>query len=117
MTSQLLIIFDGECDFCRDCVKWVKNRITTTAIENQSIDPNTYGITREQCEKSVVVIDDKTYFGAKAVAHLLRKTGHKYLAALLSTSGPIGEFGYRYVAEHRGGKLVALLHELIKRSA
>ena len=108
------VIFDGECAFCRSCVEWVKNRAQVTALANQVIDPAKYGITREQCEKSVVVIDSKTYFGASAVAFLLAKTGHPIMARLLRASGPIGESGYRYVANHRDGRLVALIHRIVK---
>ena len=108
------VIFDGECAFCRSCVEWVKNRYQINALANQEIDPSMYGITREQCDKSVVVIDSQTYFGAKAVAFLLARTGHPIMAKLLRISGPIGEFGYRYVASQRDGRLVALLHWLVK---
>lgn len=110
------VIYDGECDFCRSCVDWVKARAEIKAVANQEINPAEFGITREQCEKSVVVIADKTYFAAKAVAVLLDKSGHKVLAKLLRLSGKLGEVGYKYVAEHRNGLLVAALHWVIKRT-
>lgn len=114
---KYLVIYDGTCDFCHSCVTWVNARTEITAIPNQEIDPTEFGITREQCESSVVVIADKTYFAAKAVAVLLDKSGHKTLAKLLTASGKLGEVGYRYVAEHRNGLLVAALHWVIKKSA
>ena len=108
------MIFDGQCAFCRSCVEWVKNRYQINALANQEIDPAMYGVTREQCDKSVVVIDSQTYFGASAVAFLLAKTGHPVMGKLLRASGPIGESGYRYVANHRDGRLVALIHRIVK---
>ena len=108
------IIYDGECDFCRTCVDWVKARSEINAVANQEINPAEFGITREQCEKSVVVVADKTYFAARAVAVILDKSGHKVLAKLLRLSGKLGEVGYKYVAEHRNGLLVAALHWVIK---
>ena len=95
---------------------WVKARSEIEAIPNQSINPATYGITREECEKSVVVITDRTYFSAKAIAELLKLCGHPYLAKFLKLSGPIGEWGYKYVANHRDGLLIKILHYLIKRT-
>ncbi|MFM8447913.1 MAG: thiol-disulfide oxidoreductase DCC family protein [Candidatus Nanopelagicaceae bacterium] len=110
------VIYDGECDFCISCVKWVKARTQINALPNQSINPAEYGVTIAQCEKSVVVIADRTYFAAKAVALLLNQSGHKFLALTLRLSGPIGEFGYRYVAAHRNGLLVRILHWITKKS-
>lgn len=110
------VIYDGECDFCKSCVDWVASRVEIEAIANQKIDPAKFGITREQCEKSVVVIDKKIYFGAKAVSYLLRKCKFRITARLLELSGPIGEFSYRYIASHRDGKLVAFLHFFIRKT-
>lgn len=110
------VIYDGECDFCRSCVDWVKVRAEIKAVANQEINPAEFGITRAQCEKSVVVVADKTYFAAKAVAVLLDSSGHKVVAKLLTASGKLGEIGYRYVAEHRDGQLVAVLYWLIKKT-
>ncbi|MFM8621599.1 MAG: thiol-disulfide oxidoreductase DCC family protein [Candidatus Nanopelagicaceae bacterium] len=111
------VIYDGECDFCISCVEWVKARVEINALSNQSIDPDEYGVTKAQCEKSVVVIADRTYFAAKAVAFLLNQSGHKFLALILRLLGPIGAFGYRYVATHRNGLLVRILHWIIKQSS
>ena len=92
----------------------MKNRYQIVALAYQEIDLAKFGITREQCNKSVVVIDSQTYFGASAIALLLARTGHPFMAKLLRTSGSIGEFCYRYVASHRDGRLVALLHWIVK---
>ena len=110
------VIYDGKCDFCKSCVDWVKARTEISAIPNQTIEHSDYGITRDDCEKSVVVITDKTYFAAKAVAILLKQSGHRFLASALIYSGPVGELGYKYVANHRDGILVKVLHWLIKKS-
>ena len=117
MNTKTIVIFDGDCDFCRSCVNWVSARCDIEALANQLIDPGKFGISREQCEKSVVVIDSKTYFGADAVVYLLEKSGSNKLARLLKLTGPIGELGYRYVASHRDGQLVKLIHWMVKKSA
>ena len=108
------VIYDGECDFCLSCVEWVKARTEINAFANQSINPAEFGVTKAQCEKSVIVISDRIYFEAVAVAVLLNQSGHKFLAKTLLASGPFGTFGYRYVAAHRNGFLVRTLHWLIR---
>ena len=113
---KYIVIYDGECDFCKSCVTWVKARAEIEALPNQSIDPSTYGVTREQCEKPVVVITDQIFFSAKAIAKLLKLCGYPFLAKLLKITGPVGEWGYKYVASHRDGLLVRILHYLIKKT-
>ena len=110
------VIYDGTCDFCKSCVEWVQARTEIQVIPNQSIEPSEYGITRADCDKSVVVITEKTYFAAKAVAILLKQTDHGFLASALIFSGPVGELGYKYIASHRNGALVKILHWVIKKS-
>ena len=109
------VIYDGNCGFCKSCVEWVKSRVEINAEPNQSVDLNKYGLTRDQVDKSVVVIaDGKTLFGARAVAKLLKISGWGVVGYLLQTSGPIGEMKYRYVAGHRNGLVVKILHKLVK---
>ena len=111
-----VVIYDGNCGFCFDCVQWVRRQAEVVAVASQSINPADYGVTREQCEKSVVVINGgQIYFGAAAVAVLLSECGHRLGAWLLRTSGGVGEAGYRYVASHRSGLLVRILHWYVKR--
>ena len=111
-----VVIYDGNCGFCFDCVQWVKRQTEVVAVANQAINPADYGVTREQCEKSVVVINGgQIYFGAAAVAVLLSECGHWFGAWLLRISGCVGETGYRYVASNRSGLLVRILHWYVKR--
>jgi predicted DCC family thiol-disulfide oxidoreductase YuxK len=110
------VIYDGECDFCISCVNWLKRRLEIEALANQEINPEEFGVSKSQCEKSVVVIDEQTYFGAGAVAFLLNRSGYKFLSNLIILSGPVGRFGYSYVAAHRNGMLVKLLHLIIKKT-
>ena len=111
-----IVIYDGECDFCHSCVEWVKRRATVEALASQTIKPSNYGISEAQCKQTVVLITDPIYFGAKAVAEILQMTGNRKLARLIIFSGTLGEFGYKFVAEHRSGKLVKLLHFIIKKT-
>ena len=111
-----VVIYDGNCGFCFDCVQWVKRQTEVVAVASQSIMPADYGVTREQCEISVVVINGgQIYFAAAAVSFLLSECGHWLGSWLLRVSGGLGEAGYRYVANHRSGLLVRILHWYVKR--
>ena len=108
--SNVTVIYDGECDFCRECVKWVQKRAQVTALPFQTTDLSRFGLTYDRCSKEVVVlIENEVFGGAAAVAELLQVTGYKFLGVLLKMSGPFGRFGYRWVARHRGGWLIQTL--------
>ena len=112
---DIVIIYDGECGFCKECVKWVLTRITATAIPFQSADLSHYGLTYERCSKEVVVvINGKVFGGAGAVAKLLRASGYKKLATLLKLSGPLGRKGYSWVAANRDSAIIRLAHFLLR---
>lgn len=113
---QPKVIYDGQCDFCIACVAWIQNRIEIEALANQDIEPADFGVTREECEKSVVVIADRIYFGADAVAYLLKQSGNSVFSKMIQLSGSIGQAGYKYVANHRDGALVRILHWFIKKT-
>jgi predicted DCC family thiol-disulfide oxidoreductase YuxK len=112
---MITVIYDGHCDFCKSCVEWAKTRAPIRALPNQEINLADYGLNKEQVEKSVVVLSDKTYFGAAAVVQVLITTQNYRLARFITLLGPIGEIGYRYVASHRNGILVKSAHWFIKR--
>ena len=113
--SELIVIYDGQCDLCKKSITWVKKRLPIDAIAYQDGDLASFGLTAQLCAKSVYVIDNKKqYQGADAVALLLKKRGNKVLALLLSVSGPIGRWGYRWVASHRSSLLVRTLTRLIR---
>lgn len=67
LTSPTLV-FDGECDFCRACVRFItrRTRRPLSVVAYQDADLATLGLTREQCESAVQWVDDR---GAVASAH------------------------------------------------
>jgi predicted DCC family thiol-disulfide oxidoreductase YuxK len=113
--SELIVIYDGQCDLCRRSITWVKKRLPIDAISYQDGDLASFGLTTFQCAKAVYVIDGQRQFkGADAVALLLKKRGNKVLAMLLTASGPLGRWGYLWVANHRSSLLVRTLTRLIR---
>ena len=114
--SEIVVIYDGECDFCKECVRWVQRRATISALPFQTADLSRYGVTYQRCSKEVVVIiDGKVSGGADAVASLLTTTGHKVLGAALKVSGPIARKGYSWVASHRESWVIRLATGILKR--
>ena len=113
--NKLIVIYDGQCELCKRSITWVKKRLVIDAITYQDSDLTIFGLTATQCAKAVYVIDGQSqYEGADAVALLLKKRGNKVLAMVLSASGPIGRWGYHWVASHRSSLLVRILSRLIR---
>ena len=114
--SEIVVIYDGECAFCKECVRWVAKRATITALPFQSADLAKFNLTYEQCSKEVVaIINGKVLGGSSAVAALLKVSRHRAIGNLIMLSGPLGRRGYRWVASHRDGLLVQLLQSIVRR--
>ena len=113
--SEIVVIYDGECAFCKECVRWVVRRATITALPFQSADLAKFDLTYEQCSKEVVaIINGKVFGGSSAVVALLKVSRHRALGNLIMLSGPLGRRGYRWVAAHRDGLLVRSATALVK---
>ena len=73
-------------------------------------------MTRDECAKEVVVYTTKvTYRGAAAVAYLLRARGNRLASIVITASGPLGRFGYHWVATHRNSPPIKLLTRILER--
>lgn len=111
MTPQnevLLIIVDGECDFCRRAVAWIRPKVNSSIrfVAYQSTDLKNYSLTQEECELRVhFVRDNYRSRGAIAVADLLQETHTPYalIATIIRALSPLTQRIYDYVAGHRGG--------------
>ena len=112
--NQITVIFDGECQFCKQSVKWINRKLKITALPFQTADLVPFNLTREQCAKQVYVIaEGKTYGGADGIAFLLKQRGNKVQSGLITASGGIGRAGYRWIASHRNSWLVKLATRLL----
>ena len=100
--SHITVIFDGECEFCRQSVTWIQHKLQVTALPFQTTDLSAFNLTREQCAKQVYVIcENKTLGGADAIAFLLKNRGNRFQSTIIKASGPIGRSAYRWIASHR----------------
>lgn len=107
MMPEIIVIFDGDCNLCKRSLAWLKRELTITSLPFQSSNLDQYGLTTEQCSQEVFAISEgKTYSGAAAVVFLLRKRRNSLSSAVLYFSGPVGRFGYKWVASHRSSLFV-----------
>jgi predicted DCC family thiol-disulfide oxidoreductase YuxK len=114
MHQEIYVIYDGECEFCKNCLTWTKRKLVLTAIPYQSADLYQYGLTLEECAAQLYVINGtKKYGGIKAVIYLLGKRKNHISAFVLKISGALGDKGYKWVATNRSSAVVGVLNNLV----
>jgi predicted DCC family thiol-disulfide oxidoreductase YuxK len=105
--STITVIFDGDCEFCQQSLKWIQQKLAVNAIAFQTADLQPFNLTKEQCAKQLYVISDSvTYAGADAIRYLLNQRGNKVSANILRFTGSFGRTGYRWVASHRSSWVI-----------
>jgi predicted DCC family thiol-disulfide oxidoreductase YuxK len=117
MDKQIVVIYDGQCQFCQASIDWIAQRLVVDSKASQEADLASYGLTFDQCSKSVHVVADGTVFvGAAAIAFLMKKRGNRVLSLLITTSGSFGRWGYQWVSNNRNSFMVRIAHRLINQS-
>jgi hypothetical protein len=87
------------------------------ALSFYEIDPESYNLTLDECQKQVIAIQGKQIFkGAAAVAFLLKHRGNPVASRITRVSGPLGRFGYHWVSTHRNSAPVKLLTRILERA-
>ncbi len=116
MASDIVVLTDGECRFCEATMKWVEEKLEVDAIAYQRADLGFYGLTYEECSQAVHVVHaGKVYVGADAIAYLLGRRGNYILGFIVRASGPLGKFGYKWVAGHRNSWLIRMATRILER--
>lgn len=116
-SSEIVVLTDGECRFCEATMAWVAKKVVVEAIAYQRADLDFYELTYEECSKAVHVLHSgKVYVGSDAIAFLLGRRGNYILGFIVRASGPLGRFGYKWVAGHRNSWVIRLATRLIERS-
>ena len=117
MENQIVVIYDGQCQFCQASIDWIEQKLVVDSKAFQKADLASYGLTLDQCSKSVHVVADGTiFFGAAAIAFLMKKRGNRLLSLLITTSGILGRWGYQWVSNHRNSFVVKVAHRLLNQS-
>lgn len=82
----------------------------------QETDLSQFGLTIEQASKSVQVIaQGRIRSGASAISYLLKARGNSVLSAAVTVSGPLGRWGYNWVATHRNSLFVRTATRILER--
>jgi predicted DCC family thiol-disulfide oxidoreductase YuxK len=114
--DETIVIYDGDCRLCQASVDWLRLKLDIAAEPFQRAQLERFGVTPEECAKEVVVYTTKvTYRGAAAVAYLLRARGNRLASIVITASGPLGRFGYHWVATHRNSAPITLLTRILER--
>ena len=112
---EITVIYDGQCRLCQNAISWVGKKLAITALDFHTADLAQFQLSADQCSREVFVITaGKRYSGAQAVALLLKSRGNRVLSALITLSGPLGRFGYRWVAGNRNSWPVKILSSFLK---
>ncbi|MFM6941647.1 MAG: thiol-disulfide oxidoreductase DCC family protein [Candidatus Planktophila sp.] len=115
--SEIVVLTDGECRFCEATLGWMQKKLEVDATPFQKADLGKYGLTYEACSKALhVVYAGRVYVGADAIAYLLGRRGNYVLGFIVRASGPLGRFGYKWVAGHRNTLLIRCATKVIERS-
>ena len=100
--NQITVIFDGQCEFCKQSVTWIARKLEIIAIPFQTADLSPFNLSREQCAKQVYVVSEgKTYGGSDAITYLLKQRGNTFLYLSIKATGPIARIVYKWIATHR----------------
>jgi predicted DCC family thiol-disulfide oxidoreductase YuxK len=112
--SQITVIYDGECEFCKQSVSWIEQKLEISAIPFQTADLSPFNLTREQCAKQVYVISEgSTYGGAAGIAYLLKQRGNSFLYLSIKSTGPIARIVYKWIASHRSSWQIKLATKIL----
>ena len=113
--NEITVIYDGQCQLCQNAISWVSKKLTITALDFHTADLAQFQLSADQCSREVFVVSEgKRYSGAQAVAFLLKVRGNRVLSSLIILSGPLGRFGYRWVAGNRNSWPVKILSSFLK---
>ena len=117
MNNQIVVIYDGQCQFCQASIDWIEQKLVVDSKAFQQADLASYGLTSDQCSKSVQVVSEgRVLAGAAAIAYLMNNRGNRALSLVITTSGPFGRFGYKWVSLHRNSLVVKVVHRLLNQS-
>lgn len=114
--TAITVIYDGQCRLCRASIEWLQMRSAITALSFYEIDPKSYNLTLDECQRQVIAIQGEQKFkGAAAVAFLLDHCGNSATARFIRATGPLGRLGYRWVSTHRNSLPVKALTRILER--
>jgi predicted DCC family thiol-disulfide oxidoreductase YuxK len=109
VSPPALLLWDGECGFCRRSVQWAERRDTTHAFQavpyQQAPSPPMTPELRKACSRAVHLLtaDGELLRAGRACLWVLQQVGHPVLARVLALPPLVWavEVGYWLVARNR----------------
>ena len=107
MNQQALLIYDGDCAFCKQSLNWALTKLPQFSryVAYQSINPSDYGLSTDQVKQKVWLVDGKQRLsGHRAVAWLFCNQdafGWRMLGWLIRVGGPVSALSYFFIAANR----------------
>ncbi len=113
---MITVIYDGQCQLCQNSINWLSKKLKFEALGYQVAPVEQFGLTLAQCEKQVYAVEgEKKFGGVSAVIFLLNARGNRISSFLLKLSGPVGSFGYKWIAKNRQSFLIRALSKFIEK--
>lgn len=105
-----LLLFDGDCNFCRACVHWIAKHDSAATIHFAPLDSDPgkrilrdYGIRPELTESVIFLDGGRVFQKSEAVFEALRhmRGRWRHLGFLRRLPLPARDFGYDLVSKNR----------------
>jgi predicted DCC family thiol-disulfide oxidoreductase YuxK len=107
MNSTALLIYDGDCAFCKNCLRIAIERLPLMPryAAFQRLNLAEFGLSTGDAQTQVWVIDEgKKLGGHKAVAWIFSQQKSlfwRFLGWLILVGSPVSAYVYRWVAKNR----------------
>ena len=102
----MVLIYDGDCGFCRRCADWLRARGYVPMASDGEVDRLALGLTPGEMKTAVWWVEGRARFsGHRAIGQALRPLGGGWaLVGRLTRMPPVSWFAavaYRWVATNR----------------
>jgi predicted DCC family thiol-disulfide oxidoreductase YuxK len=107
VNTDALLIYDGDCAFCKQSLKWALENLPEFCryVAFQKVDFSKFGLKLTDVQSQVwIIAGDKRLGGHRAVSWLFRQQKSlwwRLLGALIDSFSPISALVYRWVAKNR----------------
>ncbi len=107
MNAGALLIYDGDCAFCKNSLLWAINHLKAMPryAAYQNVDLTEYQLSLAEVQAKVWLVDGQNHLGGHlAVAWLFTNQpalGWRIIGALIRAFGPVSALVYRWIAKNR----------------
>jgi predicted DCC family thiol-disulfide oxidoreductase YuxK len=107
MKNPALLIYDGDCAFCKSSLKWAINNLSRMPryVAYQKLDLSEYSLSLDEVKSKVwVLLDNQQLGGHRAVAWLFSsqlELRWRVLGSFISITSPVSGWIYNWIAKNR----------------